>query len=112
MAAENGVVDEVFGLGLGVGAGVDQDEVAAFAGNGGEGGAGDDPSIVRSLSVPPAMSAPVLPQLTTTRASPSFTSSMARTIEESFFFLPASGLSSIVMTSEAWNTETFSFAGH
>ena len=48
------------------------------------------------------MSAPVLPQLTTTLASPLFTSSMARTIDESFFFFSAfSGLSSIVITSEA-----------
>ena len=48
------------------------------------------------------MSAPVLPQLTTTLAWPSLTSSMARTIEESFFRLSAiSGLSSMVTTSEA-----------
>jgi hypothetical protein len=67
------------------------------------------PSIVLSRSVPQAMSAPVLPQLTTTLASPAFTSSMARTIEESFFFFRAtSGLSSIVMTSDAWRTETLS----
>jgi hypothetical protein len=43
------------------------------------------PSIGRRRKVPPAMSAPVLPQLTTTPASPFFTSSMARTIEASFF---------------------------
>jgi hypothetical protein len=44
----------------------------------------------------------VLPQLTTTPASPFFTSSIARTIEESFFrFNALSGLSSIVITSDA-----------
>jgi hypothetical protein len=63
--------------------------------------------MVRSRSVPHAIRAPVLPQLTTTFASPFFTSSMARAIEESFFFFRAtSGLSSIVMTSDAWRIET------
>ena len=55
--------------------------------------------------MPHAIRAPVLPQLTTTLASPAFTSSIARTIEESFFrFSATSGLSSIVITSEAWST--------
>jgi hypothetical protein len=91
MAAENGVVHQVLGLGLGVGAGVDQDEMAAFArDDGGQGRTGDAVHGTDELEVPPAMRAPVLPQLTTTRAWPSFTSSMARTIEESFFrFRPA-----------------------
>jgi hypothetical protein len=67
------------------------------------------PSIVRSRSVPHAMSAPVLPQLTTTFASPAFTNSIARTMDESFFFFrPASGLSSIVMTSEACRIDSLS----
>jgi len=60
------------------------------------------PSIVRKRKVPAAMSAPVLPQLTTTLALPSFTNSIARTIEESFFrFNAINGLSSIVTTSDA-----------
>jgi len=49
------------------------------------------------------MSAPVLPQLTTTRAWPSFTNSIARIMDESFLrFKAINGLSSIVTTSDAW----------
>ena len=47
------------------------------------------PCIVRSFIVPPAISAPVLPQLRTALAVPSLTISIARIIEESFFVLIA-----------------------
>ena len=47
------------------------------------------PRMVRSFIVPPAMSAPVLPQLKTASAVPSFTISIARIMEESFLVLIA-----------------------
>ena len=58
-----------------------------------------------TLALAMAMSAPVLPQLTRTLASPFFTNSMARTIEESFFLRKATSTgSSMATTSEAATT--------
>ncbi len=66
------------------------------------------PESVLSLIVPPAIKLPVLPQLKTACALPSFTNSNARTIEESFLALSACiGLSSISITSEACITDIF-----
>ena len=60
------------------------------------------PSIGRNRMVPPAIIAPVFPQLTIASASLFFTNSMALSMEESFFFFSARiGFSSIPMTSLA-----------
>ena len=67
---------------------------------------------MRSLRIAAATRLPVLPQLTAAIASPFFTSSMARIIEESFLRrMASSGLSSIVMTSEAWLSRQRRMAG-
>ena len=83
------------------------DTVVPARGTTGASAARSRPSSMWSLRIAAATRLPVLPQLTAATASPLFTSSIARIIDESFFRLMASrGLSSIVMTSEAWLNST------